>query len=257
MSLFWQVRGGFGGCDRPEPLLGCRTCAGSAPRFARLYPRAGASVISSRSKQARGIVVVIAAFFLAVGGATADPGTVASKRAQAEQVLSQINQIDNSLERAIQAYDGANWRLGKIERQQRENRHELMVAKSNLKHAQAALSTRLVAIYTSDQDNTTLDVILGAKNLDAASSPRAALRRRTSRRSSGSAARCSPRSRGRSRSCRRRSTGASSRSRTPPRRASSRSRRRSTASSASRARRPRAPPSCRRPRSRAASWASR
>ncbi len=103
---------------------------------------------------------------LAAGAATADPGTVASKQAEAQQVLAQIQRIDGSLERAIQAYDGANWRLGLIERQQRENRHDLAVAKSNLRRAQADLSARLVAIYTSDQDNTTLDVILGAKSLD-------------------------------------------------------------------------------------------
>jgi cell wall-associated NlpC family hydrolase len=66
----------------------------------------------------------------------------------------------------IQAYDGANWRLGQIKLQQRQNRHDLKVAKSNLKRAQAALSSRLVAIYTSDSDNTTIDVILGAKSLD-------------------------------------------------------------------------------------------
>jgi cell wall-associated NlpC family hydrolase len=66
----------------------------------------------------------------------------------------------------IQAYDGANWRLGQIKLQQKQNRHNLKVAKSNLKRSQAALASRLVAIYTSDSDNTTIDVILGAKSLD-------------------------------------------------------------------------------------------
>ncbi len=122
--------------------------------------------ISPRNRQARGIVIVVSAALLAAGAATADPGTVAAKRAQADQVLSQINQIDSSLERAIQAYDGANYHLAQIQRQQKENRHELKIATGNLKRAQAMLSTRLVAIYMSDQNNSTIDVILGAKSLD-------------------------------------------------------------------------------------------
>jgi peptidoglycan DL-endopeptidase CwlO len=103
---------------------------------------------------------------MAGSAATAGPGPVASKQAQAQQVLDQINSIDRQLEGAIQAFDGANWRLGQIKIQQKQNRHELKVAKSNLKHAQLALSSRLVALYTADSDNTTLDVILGAKSLD-------------------------------------------------------------------------------------------
>ncbi|HEY2936200.1 MAG TPA: NlpC/P60 family protein [Gaiellaceae bacterium] len=111
-------------------------------------------------------MITFAAALTAVGAATADPGSVASKRAQAQQVLAQITSIDRKLEGAIQAYDGANWRLGEIRKQQRVNRHDLGVARSNLKHAQAALSSRLVAIYTSEAGNTTLDVLLGARSLD-------------------------------------------------------------------------------------------
>ena len=122
--------------------------------------------IRLRKRQARGIVIAVAAGLTAVGAATADPGSVASKQAQAQQVLSQITSIDRELEGAIQAYDGANWRLGEIRKHQRENRHDLGVARANLKHAQAALSSRLVAIYTSEAGNTTLDVLLGAKSLD-------------------------------------------------------------------------------------------
>jgi cell wall-associated NlpC family hydrolase len=122
--------------------------------------------ISPRKRQARGIVIAFAAALIAGGAATANPGTVASKQAQAQQVLDQINSIDRRLEGAIQAFDGANWRLGQIKVQQKQNRHDLKVARSNLKHAQAAVSSRLVAIYTADTDNSTIDVILGAKSLD-------------------------------------------------------------------------------------------
>jgi cell wall-associated NlpC family hydrolase len=81
-------------------------------------------------------------------------------------VLGQIQQIDTQLGAAVEAYNLANVRLAKIETDQRENRHELTVAKSNLKRAQASLSARLVAAYTSPDENSTLAVLLGASSLE-------------------------------------------------------------------------------------------
>jgi cell wall-associated NlpC family hydrolase len=138
----------------------------TGPSGSHACPRNLERRISPRKRQARGFVIALSTALIAVGAATADPGTVASKQAQAQQILGQITTIDHQLEGAIQAYDGANWRLGRIRLQQKQNRHDLRVAKSNLKRAQAALSSRLVAIYTADNDNSTLDVILGAKSLD-------------------------------------------------------------------------------------------
>ena len=62
-------------------------------------------------------------------------------------------------------YDSANAQLAQIQRQLRENRHELRVAKSNLHESQRTIAKRLVTLYTTDQAST-LEVILGAKNLD-------------------------------------------------------------------------------------------
>ncbi len=110
--------------------------------------------------------MAVAAALAITVGATADPGSIASKQAHAQQVLGQIQQIDSSLEGAIEAYNLANVRLAKIERDQRENRHELIVARSNLKRSQAALSARLVSAYTSSEDNSTLAVLLGSTSLE-------------------------------------------------------------------------------------------
>ena len=55
--------------------------------------------------------------------------------------------------------------LAQIQRDLRENRRELRVAKHNLKVGQRTIAQRLVALYTSDQEST-LEVVLGAKNLD-------------------------------------------------------------------------------------------
>jgi peptidoglycan DL-endopeptidase CwlO len=123
-------------------------------------------VSPTRRRQAQaGIAAAVVALF-AGASATADPGSIATKQAQAQQVLGQIQQIDASLGSAIEAYNLANVRLAKIERDQRENQHELVVAKSNLKHSQSALSARLVSVYTSSTDNSTLAVLLGSTSLE-------------------------------------------------------------------------------------------
>ncbi len=102
----------------------------------------------------------------AAASANAAPGTVASKQAQAQQVLAQIQQIDDSLGAAVESYNLANVQLKKIESDQRENRLQLKLTRANLKVAQDSLAARLVSAYTSTQDNSTLSVLLGATSLD-------------------------------------------------------------------------------------------
>jgi peptidoglycan DL-endopeptidase CwlO len=112
------------------------------------------------------LVVGVAALLLAATAANADPGGVAAKKAQAQQVLAQIQQIDNSLGAAVEAYNLANVRLHKIEGDQRENRRQLKLTQKGLKVAQAALAARLVSAYTSTEDNSTLSVLLGSTSFD-------------------------------------------------------------------------------------------
>jgi cell wall-associated NlpC family hydrolase len=118
-----------------------------------------------RKRQAQAFVLCIAAL-CAAASANATPGTVASKRAQAQQVVAQIRQIDNSLGAAVESYNLANVRLQKIESDQRENRTQLKLTRKNLKVAQDSLAARLVSAYTSTEDNSTLSVLLGASSLD-------------------------------------------------------------------------------------------
>ena len=120
------------------------------PRCARREsPRAVAA--RSHRRQAPAFVIAVAALLAAAGSATADP-SISSKQSEARQVLAQINRLDISLEQAVQAYDTANVKLAGIERDQKRARFELHVAKGNLSRAQAALSARLVAIYTSSAE---------------------------------------------------------------------------------------------------------
>ncbi len=119
----------------------------------------------SRRWQAPSVLIGLFAALLVAAPALADP-SVSSKQAEAQQVLGQIQQLDSSLEKAVEAYDLANVRLQKIRRDLRDNARELSVAQSSLKHAQKALSARLVALYTSGNQSSTIDVIVGSTSLD-------------------------------------------------------------------------------------------
>jgi cell wall-associated NlpC family hydrolase len=109
------------------------------------------------------LIVVVAALLAAVPG-FADP--IASKQAEAQRVLGEINQLDISLGRAVEAYDAATIKLNSIRRDINENRYEMGVARGNLNKATGRLYQRLRQLYISGNTDSTVDVLLGAQNLD-------------------------------------------------------------------------------------------
>jgi cell wall-associated NlpC family hydrolase len=110
------------------------------------------------------LVIAVAAAVVAAGSASAD--TVGAKRAQARQVLAQIAVLDSSLERARNAYDEATVKLAGIDRSLKINRVGLRTARSNLRASQKALMQRLVVIYTTRDEQSTLAVMLGATSIN-------------------------------------------------------------------------------------------
>ncbi|MDQ3821725.1 MAG: NlpC/P60 family protein [Actinomycetota bacterium] len=122
--------------------------------------------MSSRRRQAFALPFALAAAALFAGSAGADPPSLAAKESQAESVLAQVREIDARLGRAVEAYNLANVKLDRIREDIRRNRAELALARSNLTRAQAALSSRVVAIYTADESDSTLEILLGAQSLD-------------------------------------------------------------------------------------------
>jgi cell wall-associated NlpC family hydrolase len=102
---------------------------------------------------------------LAAQPATGDP-SVAAKEAEAQSVMGQVQQLDANLERAVEAYNFATTKLDRVRANLRENHASLEVAKQSLRRAQAALSARIVSLYTSDGENNSLEVLLGASSLD-------------------------------------------------------------------------------------------
>ncbi len=78
----------------------------------------------------------------------------------------QIQSLDGSLEHAIEAYNLANDKLKAIRGDLRQNRVDLTIAQHNLKRAQKALAARVIAIYTADESDSTLDVLVGSNSLE-------------------------------------------------------------------------------------------
>ena len=136
-------------------------------------PPSGAPVVAgNRAKsgsvirQARLWLFVVVVALVAAPAAHATPGSISSKEAQAQGVLAQIQGLDGNLERAVDAYNLANEKLGQIETDLRENKAQLRLARKNLKQSEALLSARLVELYTSGDENLGLDVLLGASSID-------------------------------------------------------------------------------------------
>src|SRR2546430_1470004 len=108
--------------------------------------------------------VTLSAVAATAVSATAD--SVTSKQAEAQAVLGEIQQLDSSLERAVEAYDLANVKLQHIKHDLSTNTHNLVVAKRSLKASQRQLSARLVELYTSSDQDSTLAVLLRSSSLD-------------------------------------------------------------------------------------------
>ena len=107
----------------------------------------------------------VAVSLASVRSAAADP-SVSAKRAEAENVLAQIQEIDGQLSHAIESYNLANVKLDRIKGELKTNSRHLTIARSSLKAAQAHLSERLVALYQGGGDGGTIEVILAAESID-------------------------------------------------------------------------------------------
>jgi cell wall-associated NlpC family hydrolase len=80
--------------------------------------------------------------------------------------MGQVQQLDSSLGRAVEAYDFATVKLNRVRADLKANHAQLQIARQSLKNAQNTLSARLVSLYTSDGQSDSLEVLLGASSLD-------------------------------------------------------------------------------------------
>ena len=110
------------------------------------------------------ITAVAASLLLAVGPATAQ--SVQSKRAEAQAVMAEIQQLDADVARAAEAYNYARVQLGEIDADLASNGRHLVAARKSLVVAQTRIADRLRELYMHGATDSTLEVILGARSLD-------------------------------------------------------------------------------------------
>ena len=157
----------FSGRARPGSLLPSRACdvpGGSGS--AKVLAPDGDFAISSRIRHIPAVACVFAVAFGIASAASAEPGPVASKQAEAQSIIAQINTIETELSSAVERWNLANVKLDRIGHNLQRSRFELGVARSNFKQAQVALARQAVDVYTSGDSDSTLEVLLGASSLD-------------------------------------------------------------------------------------------
>jgi cell wall-associated NlpC family hydrolase len=111
------------------------------------------------------LAALAAGLLVAVGPASAD-GTIASKQAQAQEVLTKVQQLYSDQERAAEAYNYAGVQLKQIDQQLQLNGKNLVAAKKSLVHSQQAIATRVRELYVKGDGDSTLEVLLGSTSLE-------------------------------------------------------------------------------------------
>jgi peptidoglycan DL-endopeptidase CwlO len=110
------------------------------------------------------LAALAAGLLLAVSSASAD--TITSKQAQAQEVMSQVQQLYSDEERATEAWNYAGEQLHQIDGELATNGKNLVAAKKSLRHAQDAIATRLRQLYIKGESDSTLEVLLGSSSLE-------------------------------------------------------------------------------------------
>jgi cell wall-associated NlpC family hydrolase len=112
------------------------------------------------------LVGLLSACLLGASAPFAHADQISAQRAQAQSVLERLQQLDAAAQLANSRYQAATEKLREVELQLRINRQALGVAHGNFQRGQQTLMKRLVAISTSEDQQSALAVILGARSLD-------------------------------------------------------------------------------------------
>jgi cell wall-associated NlpC family hydrolase len=111
-------------------------------------------------------VPAIAGLLVVAGSAVADP-TIDSKRAEAQQAMDQINQMDIELEQVVERYNSASLRLNQTTKDLNSARTTLKIARRSLGVARHALARRVIDVYMEqDEDaDSTVAILFQATSL--------------------------------------------------------------------------------------------
>ncbi len=107
--------------------------------------------------------IALAAVAATVAQAKTTP-QIRAEKAHQQAVLAQYQTIGRNLEKVVQAYDGAKYRLQQVDQSLKQNETKLGVARHNLQAAKKRLMDRLVSLYTNGRPST-IEVIAGATSI--------------------------------------------------------------------------------------------
>jgi cell wall-associated NlpC family hydrolase len=88
-----------------------------------------------------------------------------AKAAQAQHVLQQVNALDVQFGRTVEAWNGAQYELVKTRRQLATDRTLLRAAKQQERIAITHVRARLVALYESSDEPTTISILFGSSTV--------------------------------------------------------------------------------------------
>ena len=112
-----------------------------------------------------GAVLLVATVLVGEPFAASPKERLKAKAAQAQAVLQQVNALDLQFGRTVEAWHGAQYELDKTKRQLTQDRARLRVAKQQERIAIAHVRARLVALYESSDEPTTISIFLGSSTV--------------------------------------------------------------------------------------------
>ena len=110
------------------------------------------------------LLVAFGVALIGAGPALAD--RIEDKRAEAQQVLADIEALDAELGQSIEAYNAATIELDAINADLDANRRQMGVARGNLGVAQRRLANRLRDLYVGGDSASALEVFLGSTSFE-------------------------------------------------------------------------------------------
>ena len=112
-----------------------------------------------------GAVLLAATVLVGEPFASSGKERLKAKAAQAQQVLQQVNALDQQFGRTVEAWHGAQYELDKTRRQLATDRALLRVARQQEQVALARVRARLIALYESSDEPTTISILLGSSTV--------------------------------------------------------------------------------------------
>ncbi len=113
------------------------------------------------------MLALVSTMVLATAPTALPAPSIGELRARVAQIQAEVGAIDDQVENAAEAYNGAVYELGQIDRRITSNRALLVKSNARLKATQEALAFRLRSAYIAPQPST-LQVLLSSGSVSSA-----------------------------------------------------------------------------------------